>query len=66
MGRPHIEPLLGGRVDPAVLNALARENQRMLTVSINHSKFQIAAERRVGGRFPHWASLTAASGCALI
>ncbi len=66
MGRSHIQPLLGGRIDPAVVNTLAREHQCMLAVLIDHGEFQIAVERGMGGRFPHLASLTATSGGALI
>jgi hypothetical protein len=42
MGRTHIQPILAGCVDPAVVNAPAWKNQSMRTILIDHGEFQIA------------------------
>jgi hypothetical protein len=53
MGRPHVEPLLGLRVDPAGENAPAREYERVRTVTVEDGEFEVAVERRAGDRLPH-------------
>ena len=53
MGRPHIEPLLGLYLHPAVENAAARKHQRMRTVIVDDGQFEIAIERRGGNVLPH-------------
>jgi hypothetical protein len=45
MSRPHVEPALGSRIDPAAMGASAREHQRVLAILVNHRKFKLAVER---------------------
>jgi hypothetical protein len=66
MSRSHVQPFLCGGIDPATLNALAGENQRVLAVLIDHGEFQIAIEGRIRGRLPHTQTLMIAPDCALI
>ena len=53
VGRPHVDPLVGFRVDPAGENPPAREHERVRAVAVEDGEFEVAVERRVGDRLPH-------------
>jgi hypothetical protein len=53
MGRVDIEPRARLRLHPAPHNALARKNQRVRAVAIDHGEFEIAIERRARDGLPH-------------
>ena len=57
MGRPHVDPLLGLRVEPAGENPPAREHERVRAVAVEDGEFEVAVERRVGDRLPHTENL---------
>jgi len=65
MGRPHIEPLLGLYLHPAVENAAARKDKRVRAIIIDDGQLKIAVERRGGYVLPHCVSLCTEPTAAL-
>ena len=53
MGRPHCYLLLRLRIDPAVQDAPARENERVRAILVDHGQLEVPVERGACDRLPH-------------